>query len=192
MTQPVGEERHHPWYKEPNLTRQPICPVDRAAMIRGEDGVFRCRRQPHHEFRVMRERPRRTIPYDTYCPGNMSCPACQAEMQPVPGEPGVWICTADAAHILDLHPLVLVCERPQELMRDNQWVNRGAVAGPTTHWLAHIGITTPLLPPPQSNGGDGTYCQQLGTIRHGGGSKSGRRRKKRKKVTRRYLIDFDW
>ncbi|MBY6278262.1 hypothetical protein [Symbiobacterium thermophilum] len=192
MTQPAVEERHHPWCKDPNLTRQPICPIDRAAMIRGEDGVFRCRRQPRHEFRVMRERPRRTIPYDTYCPSNMSCPACQAEMQSVPGFPGLWVCTEDAAHILDLHPPILVCERPKELMRDNQWVNRGAVAGPTTHWLAHIGITTPLLPPPQSNGGDGTYCQPLGTIRHSGGSKSGRRRKKPKKVTRSYLIDFGW
>jgi len=62
----------------------------------------------------------------------------------------------------------------------------------TTHWLAHIGITTPLLPPPQANGSDGTYCQPLGTIRHSGGSKSGRRRKKPKKVTRSYLIDFGW
>lgn len=168
----------------------PICPVDRAAMLPDADGVYRCRKDRRHEFRVMEERPRQADSYGPYCPSNMSCPACQAEMRPVPGEPGVWICTADAAHILELNPrLVCVPPAPEELMRDNPWVNRGAVAGPTTHWLAHLGITAPLLPPPQANGEDGAFCQFLGSIKRGG-SKTGRRRRKKpqKRINDRFAL----
>src|SRR5690606_41029153 len=111
---------------------------------------------------------------------NVACPACGADMEPVPGQVGAWVCLADERHRLDLHPR-LVCVPPAsgELMRDNPWVNRGVAGGPTKHWLAHIGITTPLLPPPQASTGDGSYCQLLGPAKRGGGSKSGRRRRKK-------------
>lgn len=157
-------------------------------MIQEEDGVFRCRRQPRHEFRVMRDRPVRTLHYSD---GNMACPACGAEMQSEPDWPGLWVCSVNPAHMFDLHP-PLVCEPPSELIRESALLDRAtAGAVPTTHWLAHIGITSVLLPPPQGNTGDGTYCQFLGGIKPGGGSKNSRKRKKQKKFIRGYLIDFE-
>jgi len=156
-------------------------------MIRGEDGVFRCRRQPRHEFRVMRDRQVRTI----YYAEAMGCPACGAEMLPEPDWPGLWICTVDPGHMFDLNPQ-LVCVPPPEPMPRTPWVERSGGGVPLTHWLAHIGITAALLPTPQGNTGDGTYCQFLGGIKPGGGSKNGRKRKKEKKFIRGYLFDFDW
>lgn len=162
------------------MPRAPICPVDRAAMILDADGVHRCRANSRHEFRVLGGPAGPLGPLEYAALGNMACPACGADMEPVRGEPGAWVCLADERHRLDLHPrLVCVPPAPDELVRDNPWINRGVAGGPTTHWLAHIGITTPLLPPPQANGEDGTYCQPLGTIRAGGSKKSGRRRKKK-------------
>ncbi|WP_374712264.1 hypothetical protein [Symbiobacterium terraclitae] len=163
------------------MPRTPICPVDRAAMIQGDDGVWRCRRQSRHEFRVLgggQPRPLGPLTYSSL--GNMACPACGAEMAPVIGEVGAWVCLADERHRLDLHPR-LVCAPPTETMPRTKWTERSGGGVPLTHWLAGIGITAVLLPPPQASGGDGSYCQPLGDIRPGGGSKSGRRRRKKPK-----------
>lgn len=96
----------------------------------------------------------------------------------VHGEAGAWVCLADERHRLDLHPR-LVCAPPTESMPRTEWTERSGGGVPLTHWLAGIGITAVLLPPPQASGGDGSYRQPLGDIRPGGGSKSGRRRRKK-------------
>jgi hypothetical protein len=158
----------------------PICPIDRAAMIRGEDGVYRCRRQHRHEFQVIGRGAKAPVPATVHCPSNMACPACGAEMRPAPGEYGVWICTAHPGHQLRLHPRA-VCQPPRKTIKDSPLLDRATGGTVPVHWLAHIGITSVLLPPPQSNAGPGDYCQPLGDIKAGGGSKSGRKRKKPKK-----------
>ncbi|MFZ5815338.1 MAG: hypothetical protein ACOY93_08540 [Bacillota bacterium] len=169
------------------MTR-PICPIDRAVMLPSADG-WTCRRNPGHVFRIEESagaRPGRGGS-GGHCPSNMACPLCGEEM--VLTGRGEWRCTADPRHVLEVETTYR-----GPLIRRNPLLNRakGPLAPswapaeedwweedqPTGFWLSHIGITTPLLPPPQSNAGPGDYCQPLGDIAPGGGSKAGRKRKK--------------
>ena len=95
-------------------------------------------------------------------------------MRPVAGFPGVWKCTAVPEHEFD-EDGATEDVTPEE---QAQWAREAARrrAG-GQYWLSHIGIYHPLLPPPQGNTKDGTYCLPLGEIQRGS-NKSGRRRKK--------------
>lgn len=162
------------------MSRPLICPIDHAAMLQGEDGVWRCRRQPGHTFTITAAGPAPTAGGTRHCPSNMACPLCEEEMIPVPGRPATWRCITNPGHILSLSP-TMACAPVPEIIRDSPLIERARGLAPA-HWLAHIGITGALLPPPQSNAGPGDYCQPLGDIAPGGGSKSGRRKKPPKKL----------
>ena len=127
------------------MSRPLICPVDHAAMRQGEDGVWRCRKQPGHTFRLIRQkgRPR---PGARHCYSNMACPICSEEMSPVAGAAGAWRCTADPRHLFE------VAHRAPEIIRQSPLIDRATNFG-SVHWLSHIGITGALLPPPQGAAG---------------------------------------
>lgn len=171
----------------------PICPVCRAAMLPGDDGAHHCRRNPGHVLTVSNTAGAASSGGTRHCPSNMACPLCEEEMVPVPGRSAAWHCTTDPRHEFEVRPTT---RPPLELIRHNPLLDRakgpltpsappaqeqGEEQKPPPFWLAHIGITMPLLPPLQSNMGPGDYCQPKGDIAPGGGSKSGKRKKKPKK-----------
>jgi hypothetical protein len=114
------------------------------------------------------------------------CPLCMVPMRPVAGLPGLWKCTRVPEHEFDEDGASEDVTPEEEAawsrtITENPLLDRAGQGVAPRYWLSHIGIDYPLHPPPQSNGGDGSYCQPLGDIAPGGGSKSGKRKKSKKK-----------
>lgn len=160
----------------------PICPIHQRAMRPGADGIHRCQQQPGDTF-VIEAGPPPAEAGARRCYGNMPCPdrACGGELEQE--RPGRWRCTSDPRHVF-----MVTCQPasapPKAPAPQSTAPARNAEREqkPQRFWLSHIGLAGPLLPPPQSNAGDGTYCQPLGDTAPGGGSKSGRKKPKPKKL----------
>lgn len=181
----------------------PICPIHRAAMHEGPDGWHICRRDSAHRFR-REQGPPPAEEGARHCASNMACPdmTCGGEMEQE--RPGVWRCTRDPRHVFT----VTMAPAPTPAKEMPPAAKRGAAAHraleekagavtvreerkrldkPPPFWLTHIGITEPLMPPLQSNAGDGSYCQPLGDIAPGGGSKNRVKKQKKPKKMREDL-----